>query len=160
MNSFHFVECTKTLCAPDAAEVHSDLFEGFQRSLTWNIGVPDRTVLTLEFPSGLAELSGAQKCPDGLQVSVSTTRSDRTVKSQRYCRSGTASRLELLGATSVTVEVPKEEELEGRAFTVTAAPRGARLLIATGNEHDRYSLLFSVKVQVNVPFLQVAGKCG
>lgn len=94
----------------------------------WDISVPDRTVLTLEFPTGLAELSGDQKCPDGLQLSVSTTKSDRTVKSQRYCRSGTVSRLELLGATTVNVEVPKEEELEGTPFTVRAAPRGKRLL--------------------------------
>ncbi|XP_056876742.1 CUB domain-containing protein 1-like [Takifugu flavidus] len=127
------IECTKTLCTPDAAEVHSDLFEDFQRSLTWTISVPDRTVLTLEFPTGLAELSGAQRCPDGLQLSVSTTKSDGTVKSQRYCRSGTASRLELLGATTVNVEVPKEEELEGTPFTARAAPRGGRKVLVSPN---------------------------
>lgn len=114
------------LCTPDAAEVHPDLFQDFQRSLTWNISVPDRTVLTLDFPTGLVELSGAQTCPNGLQFSVSTTKSDRTVQSRRFCRSGTASRLELLGATTVKVEVPKEGELEGAPFTVRAAPRGER----------------------------------
>lgn len=159
MNPFHSVECTKTLCSPDAAEVHSDLFEDFQRSLTWSISVPDRTVLTLEFPTGLAELSGAHKCPDGLQLSVSTTKSDGTVKSQRYCRGGAVPRLELLGATTVNVQAPKEAELEGPAFTVRAAPRGRRVPIGTGHKHV-YFLLFSIKVHVHVPFPQVAGRCG
>lgn len=34
------------------------------------------------------------------------------------------SRLELFGATTVNVEVPKEEGMEGAPFTVGAAPRG------------------------------------
>lgn len=128
-NAFFFnLECTKTLCTPNAAEVHSDLFEDFQRSLTWDISVPERTVLTLEFPTGLAELSGAETCPKGLRFSVSTTKSDGAVKTQRYCRSGTMSQLELLGATTVNVEVPKEEGMEEKPFTVKAAPRGKSLL--------------------------------
>lgn len=57
----------------------------------------------------------------------------------------------------MNVEVPKEEELEGTPFTVRAAPRGKR--VVTGNEHDVYSLLFSITAHVNVLFLQVAEKC-
>lgn len=88
--------------------------------------VPERTVLTLEFPAGLAELTG-ESCPKGPRVSVSTTKSDATVKAKGYCKGGTVSRLELFGVTAVSVEVPKEEEMEGTAFTVKAKPRGQSL---------------------------------
>lgn len=92
--------------------------------MTWDISVPERTVLTLEFPNGLTKLSGAENCPNSLQYSVGATKSDGTVKTQRYCKSGTVSHLELFGATTVNVDVPKEEEMEGTSFTVKAAPRG------------------------------------
>lgn len=89
--------------------------------------MPERTILTLEFPNGLAELSESENCPNGLRYSVGTTKSDGTVSTQRYCRSGTASRLELFGATAVNVDVPKEEEAEGTQFTAKAAPIGTSL---------------------------------
>lgn len=122
------LECTKTICTPTAGEVLPDLFKDFQRSITWDISVAERTVLTLEFPRGLAELSESKSCPDGLQYSVGTTKSDGTVKTQRYCRDGSVSRLELFGATTVDVDVPKEGEAEGTQFTANAAPRGKNLL--------------------------------
>lgn len=83
--------------------------------------------MTLAFPAGLTELSGDQKCQSGPPFSVSTRRGDGTVKTQRYCKSGAASPLELFGATSVDVEVPKGEEMQGTQFTVKAAPRGEGL---------------------------------
>lgn len=94
----------------------------------WDISVPERTVLTLEFPNGLAELSGVENCPNSLQYSVGTTKSDGTVKTQRYCKSGTVSYLELFGTTTVNIDVPKEEVVEGTPFTVKATPRGKSLL--------------------------------
>lgn len=86
--------------------------------------MPERTVLTLDFPAGLKELTGSETCKDGRQYTVSTTKSDGRVKTNRYCNSGAGSHLDLLGATSVTTEVPKGEELASPAFAVKAAPRG------------------------------------
>ncbi|XP_029298643.1 CUB domain-containing protein 1 [Cottoperca gobio] len=123
------IECTPSSCTPAAGEVDPDLFKDFKRSITWDISVPERTVLTLDFPGGLKENTGAENCDDGLQYSVSTTKSDGKTKSNSYCKSGTVSQLDLLGATTVTVEVPKGVELD--AFTVKAAPRGGRMLIVT-----------------------------
>lgn len=86
--------------------------------------MPERTVLTLGFPGdGLKEMSGAESCQDDFQYSVSTTKSDGKIKTNSYCKGGTVSHLDLLGATTVTVEVPKGGELDS-AFTVKAAPRG------------------------------------
>lgn len=131
---FFCLECTKSICTPAAGEVLPDLFKDFQRSITWEIDIPERTVLTLEFPGGLAELSGAENCPNGLQYSVGTGKSDGAVTTRRYCRSGAASRLELFGATTVNIDVPKEEEVEGKPFTAQTAPRGKSLLfVFTGN---------------------------
>lgn len=86
--------------------------------------MPERTVLTLDFPGGVKELSGEEHCQDGLQYSVSTTKSDGRIKANSYCKGGTVSHLDRLGPTTVTAEVTKEEELDSTAFTVRAASRG------------------------------------
>lgn len=143
-NSVFYLECTESICTPSAGEVLPDLFEDFQRSITWNISIPERTVLTLEFPVGLAALSGAETCPNSLQYSVVTTKSDGTVKTQHYCKSGTVSHLEMFRATTVTVDVPKEEEVEGTLFTVKAAQRG-KSLICFQWTRKRPSSLLTVK---------------
>ncbi|XP_054461968.1 CUB domain-containing protein 1 [Anoplopoma fimbria] len=119
------IECTQSSCTPAAGEVNPDIFKDFQRSLTWDISLPERTVLTLDFPGGLKEMSGAEKCQDGQQYSVSTTNSEGKVKTNSYCEGGTVS-LHLLGATTVTAEVPTGSEVD--SFTVKAAPRGGRMM--------------------------------
>ncbi|XP_031151808.1 CUB domain-containing protein 1 isoform X1 [Sander lucioperca] len=120
------IECTQKTCTPPAGEVDPDLFQDFKRSLTWDISVPERTVLTLDFPGGLKEMSEAENCQNGHQYSVSTTKSDGKIRTNSYCKGGTVSHLDLLGATTVTVEVPKGGELD--SFTVKAAPRGGRMM--------------------------------
>lgn len=126
---FLYSECTKSSCTPAAGEVDPDLFKDFRRSVTWDIQVPERTVLSLDFPGGdgLKEIHGAENCKDGYGYAVSSTKSDGTVKTSGFCKGGTVSRLDLLGATTVTVEVPKGEELDQTAFNVKAAPRGEAL---------------------------------
>ncbi|XP_034747156.1 CUB domain-containing protein 1 isoform X1 [Etheostoma cragini] len=120
------IECTQKTCTPAAGEVDPDLFQDFKRSLTWDISVPDRTVLTLDFPGGLREMSEEENCQNGHQYSVSTTKSDGKIRTEMYCKGGTVSHLDLLGATTVTVEVPKAGELD--SFTVKAEPRGGRMM--------------------------------
>ncbi|KAG7500746.1 hypothetical protein JOB18_028164 [Solea senegalensis] len=123
------IECTKSSCTPAAGEVDPNLFKEFKQSLTWDINVPERTVLTLDFPGGgLKEISGAETCKDGYQYSVSTTRSDGTIKAKNYCKGGKVSTMDLLGATTVTIDVPKDGELEQKVFNVKAAPRGGRMM--------------------------------
>ncbi|KAG7240166.1 hypothetical protein INR49_027304 [Caranx melampygus] len=51
------IECTKTSCTPAAGEVDPNPLKDFKRSLKWDISVPERTVLTLDFPGGLKEMS-------------------------------------------------------------------------------------------------------
>ncbi|XP_045915638.1 CUB domain-containing protein 1 isoform X2 [Micropterus dolomieu] len=126
------IECTKSSCTPAAGEVDPNLFKDFRRSLTWDITVPEATVLTLDFAGdGLKEISGAENCQNGYQYSVSTTKSDGKIKTNSYCEGGILSHLELVGVTTVTVELPKEGELNSPAFTVNAAPRGGRILLVT-----------------------------
>ncbi|XP_029134369.1 CUB domain-containing protein 1 [Labrus bergylta] len=123
------IACTQSSCTPAAGDVEPNLFRDFKRSITWDISVPERTVLSLDFPGdGLKEMSGAESCQNGFQYSVITTRSDGTIKTKNYCKGGAVSHLELLGATTVAAEAPKDGELDLSAFTVKVAPRGGRMM--------------------------------
>lgn len=115
------------MCTPAAGEVDPELFKGFKRSLTWDISLPERTVLSMAFPDGLNLMSGESKCQDGHQYTVTTTKSEGIIKTDNYCKSGPLSQLDLLGATTVTTEVPKDGDPDATAFTVKAAPRGKSL---------------------------------
>ncbi|XP_029023232.1 CUB domain-containing protein 1 [Betta splendens] len=126
------IGCTTTSCSPAVAQVDPNLFKAFQRTLKWDISVPERTVLTLDFAGdGLKEVSGAGDCPGRYQYSLSTTKSDGSIKSSSYCTGGTVSQLDLQGATTVTVDVPKDGDLAQTAFSVRAAPRGSRTIPVT-----------------------------
>lgn len=122
------IECTKTSCKPSAAEIVPDQLNAFKRSLTWGISVPESTVLTLDFPGGLKDISSGGTCPDAYQYSVNTTKSNGEIQSNNYCKGGTVSDLNLLGATTVTIEVPKGEKLESAAFNVKATERASRMM--------------------------------
>uniref|UniRef100_A0A3P8SNR5 CUB domain containing protein 1a n=1 Tax=Amphiprion percula TaxID=161767 RepID=A0A3P8SNR5_AMPPE len=126
------IVCTESSCSPAAAEVDPELFKDFKRSLTWDISVPEKTVLTLDFPAGgLKHISAAENCQDGYRYSVSTTKNDGKIKANSYCRGGAVSHLDLLGTTMVTAEVPKGGELNRTVLNVKAAPRGARMMSVT-----------------------------
>ncbi|MEQ2166282.1 hypothetical protein GOODEAATRI_026298 [Goodea atripinnis] len=128
------IECTKISCNPAVAEVDPELFKGFKKTITWDISVPDRTVLTLDFPrDGLKQISASENCEDGFQYMVSTTRSDRQLKTSSYCKGGTESKLDLLGAKTVTVQVPKGGELDRTIFSLKASPRTGRIMSVTSD---------------------------
>ncbi|MEQ2192497.1 hypothetical protein XENOCAPTIV_012530, partial [Xenoophorus captivus] len=128
------IECTKISCNPAVAEVDPELFKGFKKTITWDISVPDRTVLTLDFPrDGLKQISASENCEDGFQYMVSTTRSDKQLKTSSYCKGGTESKLDLLGAKTVTVEVPKGGELDRTIFSLKASPRTGRIMSVTSD---------------------------
>ncbi|XP_041867690.1 CUB domain-containing protein 1 isoform X2 [Melanotaenia boesemani] len=126
------IECTQSSCSFATAEVDPSLFEGFKRILTWDISVPENTVLTLDFPAdGLKGISTSENCKNALQYTVSTAKSDGKIGTNSYCKGGTVSHLKLHGATTVTVEVPKGVSVDQTVFSVKAAPRGSRMISVT-----------------------------
>ncbi|XP_057684369.1 CUB domain-containing protein 1 isoform X2 [Corythoichthys intestinalis] len=126
------IECTKDSCTPTAGETDPNLWKDFKRTLKWDISVPERTILTLELPSdSLKQVSAEDKCQEGPQYSVSTTRNDGQIKTNIYCRGGPMSKLDLIGRTSLTVDVPQGEEMDRTIFTARARPRAGRMLSVT-----------------------------
>lgn len=116
--------CTESTCTEAAAGADPDLFKDFKRTIEWYITIPDRTVLTLDFPNyGLKENSATENCQDGFQHTVSTTKYDGTTKTNSYCKGGSMSKLELLGATTVTLDVPKGGEMPKTALNLKASQR-------------------------------------
>lgn len=125
------IQCTQTTCSPATGEADPNLFKDFKRHLTWDVGLPERTVLTLGFPEqGMREVSAAEKCQDGYQYSVSSGGSDRKV-TKNYCRGGSVSTMDLSGVIRVALEVPQGGELVPTVFIVTAAPRATRMISVT-----------------------------
>ncbi|KAM3858171.1 CUB domain-containing protein 1 [Diretmus argenteus] len=126
------IECTTSSCSPATGAVQPDLFKEFKRSLTWDISVPAKTVLTLDFAGdGLKETTEPDTCKDGRRYSLSTTTSDGAVRTKSYCRGGPVSHLDLLGPTAVSADVPKGGDVEETAFTAKAALRRGRMMSVT-----------------------------
>ncbi|KAM8884982.1 CUB domain-containing protein 1 [Synchiropus picturatus] len=123
------IECVKTSCTPGAVELDPELFKGFQRSLTWVISVPDKTVLTLDvLGGGLKEVPASEECQDGVKYSTETRRSDGELKMLNYCSGGTLSRLDLPGTTTLSVRLPQGAEVNKKLFSVSSAPRASRMM--------------------------------
>ncbi|XP_077600136.1 CUB domain-containing protein 1 [Stigmatopora nigra] len=126
------IECTKNSCSPTAGETDPNTWKDFKRSLQWDINVPERTILTLDLPrDNLKQISAEDKCQEGPQYFVSTKKNDGQIKTNSYCRGGPVSHLELLGRTSLIVEVPQGEEMDRTVFTAKATPRAGRMLSVT-----------------------------
>lgn len=138
ISHFLYPGCTQSSCTPSTGEADPNLLKEFKRSITWDISVPERTVLALDFPGvGLREIFGSDKCQDGHQYSLSTTNSEGEVKSKRYCMSGPVAHLDLLGMMTVTAEVPKDGDLGSTVFTVKASPRSKYIFLDTSYERKR-----------------------
>ncbi|KAF7210897.1 CUB domain-containing protein 1 isoform X1 [Nothobranchius furzeri] len=122
------IACTTSSCTPAVANVDPTLFKDFKRTLMWDISVPERTVLSLDFgPSyGLKDISTTDNCQDGYKYTVSTSRFDGTIQTNSYCKDGKVSQLELLGATTVTLELPTGGDLDRTVFNVNTTPRRGR----------------------------------
>ncbi|XP_055081457.1 CUB domain-containing protein 1 [Periophthalmus magnuspinnatus] len=133
------IECTESSCTPDAAEIDLDLFKGFKRTLTWDISLPPKTVLTLDFPeSGLEETSGS--CPDGFQYFISSSKSDGTPIKSSYCRGTSLSSLYQSGQTNIILEVSKDQDLPLTLFRANAAKRGSRMLTVTTDPDTKVTI--------------------
>ncbi|KAJ0003465.1 hypothetical protein NQD34_008563, partial [Periophthalmus magnuspinnatus] len=133
------IECTESSCTPDAAEIDLDLFKGFKQTLTWDISLPPKTVLTLDFPeSGLEETSGS--CPDGFQYFISSSKSDGTPIKSSYCRGTSLSSLYQSGQTNIILEVSKDQDLPLTLFRANAAKRGSRMLTVTTDPDTKVTI--------------------
>ncbi|XP_005754468.1 CUB domain-containing protein 1 [Pundamilia nyererei] len=151
------IECTKTSCKPSAAEIVPDQLNAFKRSLTWDISVPESTVITLDFPGGgLKEISAGVTCPDDYQYSVSTIKRSGEIQSNNYCKGGTVSDLNLLGATTVTIEVPKGEKLESAAFNVKATERASRMMSVASEIEKTRIIITKVNQELDCNVCQMA----
>uniref|UniRef100_A0A3P9I595 CUB domain containing protein 1a n=1 Tax=Oryzias latipes TaxID=8090 RepID=A0A3P9I595_ORYLA len=123
------MDCTQTSCNPAAAEVDPNFFKDFNRTLTWDVSVPERTVLNVSFPiGGVKEISQGETCQDGYQYTVSLTKRDGDIQTSSYCKGGSVTQLDFLGATTLMVEAPGGAELDGNVFSVTTRPRGSRIM--------------------------------
>ncbi|CAL8299438.1 unnamed protein product [Lota lota] len=135
------IECTETACTPATGKLQPSLLTDFPRTFRWDVSLPERTVLTLDFPApGLKETTAAAGCRDGHKYSFRTTSRDGTEKETTYCGGGPLARLSFPGKTSLALEVPRGAELGADAFAAKAVPRPGRTMIVTPDPKTRITL--------------------
>ncbi|KAL0962512.1 hypothetical protein UPYG_G00340980 [Umbra pygmaea] len=116
------IKCTTDSCSPASGATQPSLFLEFNRTLVWELSVPENTVLSLDFPGdGLKEMTELELCQDGYQYNV-TTRTNGVVDSQTYCRNGPVSHLDIQSQVTVFLQVQKGGEVDSSVFTATAKP--------------------------------------
>lgn len=119
-----YPECTSDACSPAEGKVQASLFTGFHRSFLWTIGGPDGTLLGLDFSGeGLKEVPESEVCVDGYLYSVSKTDAQGVVLTQNYCKGGTVTHLDVPSKASVSVMVPKQEEVLPTVFSIAPKPK-------------------------------------
>ncbi|CAL8292612.1 unnamed protein product [Merluccius merluccius] len=141
------VECTKDSCSPATGAVQASFLTQLPRNLTWrtfswDVSLPKRTVLTLDFPApGLKETTAKDACQGGHKYSFHTTSAAGERKEKTFCSDGPVAQLSFLGKTSLAVQVPPGGELDVEAFTAKAVPRKGRSVSVTLGSDTR--LIFS-----------------
>ncbi|KAK6323581.1 CUB domain-containing protein 1-like [Coregonus clupeaformis] len=117
------IECTNDTCSPAAGAAQPSLFSEFIRTLVWGLSVPEKTVLSLDFPGDrLKEMTESELCQDGYQYTVTRTSTEGEVKTQTYCRNGLVAHLHIPSQATVSLQVQKGREVDSSVFTATAKP--------------------------------------
>ncbi|CAB1321122.1 unnamed protein product [Coregonus sp. 'balchen'] len=115
------IECTEDSCSPATGAAQPSLFPEFIRTLVWHINVPEKTILSLDFPSDrLKEMTESEMCQDGYQYAVTRTSTEEEVKTQTYCRNGFVAHLDIMSNATVSFQVQNGGEVNSSIFTATA----------------------------------------
>ncbi|XP_019906071.2 CUB domain-containing protein 1 isoform X2 [Esox lucius] len=128
------IECSKDSCSPATGAAQPSLFQEFNRTLVWGLSVPDKTVLSLDFPAeGLKEMTESGLCQDGYQYTVNMISTNGGVGSKTYCRNGSVTHLDIPSQTTVSLQVHNGREVGSSIFTATAKPmkKQSRMILVT-----------------------------
>ncbi|XP_072304171.1 CUB domain-containing protein 1 [Eucyclogobius newberryi] len=118
------IVCTKDSCSPESAAAQN-FFSDLPRTYIWELTAPPKTTLSLD-PQGKGLSRTTGPCPDGVQLSVSTSKSD---PEEQFCRGGSLQMLEVKNGAVVKLKVNPKTTVDPTAFT--AAPLKGRTMEVT-----------------------------
>ncbi|XP_029519560.2 CUB domain-containing protein 1-like [Oncorhynchus nerka] len=126
------IECTNDTCSPATGVAQPSLFSEFIRTLVWDLSVPEKTVMNLDFPvDRLKEMTESELCQDGYQYTVTRTNTEREVKTQTYCKNGLVAHLHIPSQATVSLQVPKGREVDSSIFTAKPIKKQSRMISVT-----------------------------
>ncbi|KAI1901865.1 hypothetical protein AGOR_G00038830 [Albula goreensis] len=117
------VECTEASCSPATGQTQPSLFKDLSRTFIWQLTGPEETQLVLTFPEdGLKKIEPSETCPDQYQYTVVSTQPNGDVHTEKFCRTGPVSHVDLPNKAVVNLQVPGKEEVDQTLFEITSKP--------------------------------------
>ncbi|XP_007228943.3 CUB domain-containing protein 1a isoform X1 [Astyanax mexicanus] len=110
-----YIVCTESCDRNITPEQYPSL-QNFSRTFTWIINGSDENSFSLDFTkTGLRQIRATESCPDKHVYTVSNS----TTSIGRFCRNGTIKGMEMNFESSVSLQVPGQEQLEPTTFGVS-----------------------------------------
>lgn len=105
-------------------ETQPSLLKEFSRTFNWELQAPEKIAVGLAIlGDGLMETS--QPCPNGLQYSVTTPKSNSKGPIQ-YCQGGSVTRFDLLNQAVMSLKVKPNAPVAPVLFQASAGPLSKR----------------------------------
>lgn len=123
LNLYFFIpitECSTSACSIVAVHPDSTRFLEFNRTFNWDLKVQSGKMFQLDFPApGMKQIKPSESCPDKHTYTIITYQRMGPISVGKFCRNGTISRIQVLYRGRVSLEVPKDTELNPSDFKVS-----------------------------------------
>ncbi|XP_056088695.1 CUB domain-containing protein 1 [Rhinichthys klamathensis goyatoka] len=117
------IDCSSTACSNIAVHPDSTRFLEFSRSFNWDLKVQPNEMFQLNFPApGMRQIKPSESCPDKHTYTIITYQRSGPNSIGTFCRNGTISRIQALFKGRVSLEVPKDTDLNPSDFKVSRGP--------------------------------------
>lgn len=119
-NCFCKLECTQDACSPSTIEPQLSLLKELSRTFSWEFRAPEKIAVGLNIlGKGLIETS--QPCPNGLQYSVTASKS-KSKREIQYCEGGSETRFDLLNQAVMSLKIKPNAPITPVLFQASAGP--------------------------------------
>lgn len=124
------IDCSSPACSKTEVHPDSTRFLEFSRTFTWDLKVQSGRVFQLDFPApGMRQIKPSESCPDQHTYTIITYQRAGPTSIGTFCRNGTISRIQVLYRGRVSLEVPKDIDLNPSDFKVSVGPVTKELVV-------------------------------
>ncbi|XP_067281906.1 CUB domain-containing protein 1 [Pseudorasbora parva] len=117
------IDCSSPACSNTVVHPDSTRFLEFSRTFIWDLKVQQARMFQLDFPApGMRQIKPSESCPDQHTYTIITYQRTGPNSIGTFCRNGTISRILALYKGRVSLEVPKDIDLNPSDFKVSMGP--------------------------------------